>query len=143
MYDTILVPTDGSSKAEVGARHGVDLASSLGATIHAVYVVEEGGNPWRSESMEDQMDKAKEYGQDILDEVVEMGRAKGVEVETAIVVGPDVWREINEYVDDEGMEAIVMGTGYRGKIGGILGSTAERVIRTSSVPVTVVQLGGD
>lgn len=143
MYDTILVPTDGSSKAEVGARHGVDLASSLGATIHAVYVVEEGGNPWRSESMEDQMDKAKEYGQDILNEVVELGRAKGVEVETAIVVGPDVWREINEYVDDEGMDTIVMGTGYRGKIGGILGSTAERVIRTSSVPVTVVQLGGD
>lgn len=143
MYDTILVPTDGSSTATVGERHAIDLASAMGSTVHAVYVIEEGGNPWRSESMDDQMDEARAYGQDVLDDVVAMGREEGVDVVTGIEVGPDVWREIHDYVEDEGIEAVVMGTGYRGKIGAILGSTAERVIRTAGVPVTVVQHGTD
>lgn len=141
MYETILVPTDGSSTAERGENHGIELAAALDATVHALYVIEEGGNPWMAESMEDQQERARSYAQEILDEFADRAAESGVEVETGIKVGPDVYKEINEYVDEEGVDAIVMGTGYRGKFGGFLGSTAENVIRTSEVPVTVIRQG--
>jgi len=34
-----------------------------------------------------------------------------------------------------------MGSGYHGRLGGLLGSTAEKVLRTTGVPVTVVRRG--
>ena len=139
MYETILVPTDGGSTAEKGEDHAIELAAALDATVHVLYVIEEGGNPWMAESMGDQQERARSYAQEILDEVTDRGEEAGVDVETGIKVGPDVFKEINEYVEEEGMDAIVMGTGYRGKFGGFLGSTAENVIRTSDVPVTVIR----
>ena len=141
MYETILVPTDGGSTAEKGEDHAIELAAALDATVHVLYVIEEGGNPWMAESMEDQQDRARSYAQEILDEVADRAEGAGVDVETGIKVGPDVFKEINEYVEEEGMDTIVMGTGYRGKFGGFLGSTAENVIRTSDVPVTVIRRG--
>ncbi|MEF8775820.1 MAG: universal stress protein [Haloarculaceae archaeon] len=139
MYETILVPTDGGSTAEKGEAHAIELAASLGATIHALYVIEKGGNPWMSESMEDQQERARSYGQEILDDFADHAAESGVDVESGFKVGPDVYEEINEYVAEEGMDAIVMGTGYRGKFGGFLGSTAENVVRTADVPVTVIR----
>lgn len=139
MYETILVPTDGSSDAEKGAKHAVDLAAALGSTIHAIYVIREGTNPWESTPIDEQLDRAREYGADITDDVAEMAADAGVECVTESVVGPNVSEAINEYVQEENIDAIVMGSGYRGKMGAILGSTADKVLRTASVPVTILR----
>lgn len=139
MYDTILVPTDGSTEADKGARHGVDLAAALGATLHGLYVVEEGGNPWESEPMEDQLARAEEYGQGMLDELGGLAADAGVSYESEVRVGPAVHEKIVEYADEEGVDLIVMGSGYYGKIGGLLGSTADKVLRAAEVPVLTVR----
>lgn len=139
MYETILVPTDGSTEAEKGAREGVELAAALGATLHGLYVVEEGGNPWESEPMEDQMDRAKEYGQGALDELGDMAADAGVAYESEIKVGPAVHERIIDYADDEDVDLIVMGSGYHGQIGGLLGSTADKVLRSAEVPILTVR----
>lgn len=142
MYQSILVPTDGSTDAMKGAEHGVELASALGATIHALFVIREGTNPWSSKSLEDQLDRAREHGDRITAEVAKMADDAGVDYVTATAVGPRVYESINDYVEEEGIDAIVMGSGYRGSIGGLLGSTADRVLRSATVPVTVVRRGG-
>lgn len=142
MYDKILVPTDGSSTAEKGENHAIKLGAELDATIYGLYVIEKGGNPWMSESMDDQQQRARSYGQELLDEFGARAEDAGVNFESAIEVGPDVYEEINEYADEEGMDVVIMGTGYRGKIGGLLGSTAENVVRSSDVPVTTVRSRG-
>lgn len=139
MYERILIPTDGSNDAKKGARHGVDLAAALGSTVHALYVIEEGGNPWLSEPMEDQMRRAREYGDELTGEVADVAADAGVECVTATKVGPAVHEKIDDYVEENDIDAIVMGTGYRGSIGGLLGSTAEKVVRTANVPVTTVR----
>lgn len=141
MYETILVPTDGSSDARKGAEHAVALASELGSTVHALYVIQEGTNPWDSRSLEDQIAEAEEYGQSLTDEVAELAAEAGVDCVTDTQVGPSVAEEINEYVEDEDIDAIVMGSGFRGSMGGILGSTADKVLRTARVPVTVLRRG--
>lgn len=139
VFETILIPTDGSSDARKGAEVGVELAAALGATVHALYVIQEGTNPWNPESLDDQMDRAREYGEKLTSEVADLAADAGVECVTATEIGPRVHAEINEYVEEEGIDAIVMGSGFRGSLGDILGSTADKVLRTSTVPVTVIR----
>jgi nucleotide-binding universal stress UspA family protein len=139
MYDHILIPTDGSTEAEKGEAHGVELAAAVDAKVHGLYVIEEGGNPWNSESMENQQERAREYGQNVLDDVASAAEKRGVEVETTVDVGPHVHEKINDYVEAEDIDLIVMGSGYRGRLGGLLGSTAEKVLRSAEVPVTTLR----
>lgn len=139
MYDDILVPTDGSSDARKGAEHAIELAAALGATIHVLYVIEEGTNPWNAESLDDQLDRAREYGNEITGEVADLAADVGVNSVTETKVGPNVSRAINEYAEEEGMDAIVMGSGFRGTMGDLLGSTADKVLRMSTIPVTIIK----
>lgn len=39
MYDTILVPVDGSEHSQYAAKHALDLAAEVGATVHFLHVV--------------------------------------------------------------------------------------------------------
>jgi nucleotide-binding universal stress UspA family protein len=139
MYETILVPTDGSTEAEKGAREGVSLAAALGATLHGLYVVEEGTNPWESEAIEDQLDRAREYGQGILDELGAQASDAGVTYESEVSVGPAPHEKIIEYAEEADADLIVMGSGYHGQIGGLLGSTADKVLRSAEIPVLTVR----
>lgn len=139
MFDTILIPTDGSSDAKKGAETGVELAKALGADVHALYVIEEGTNPWSRDSLEDQMDDARAYGENLTDEVADIAADAGVDCVTATAVGASVAKQIDEYVQEEGIDAIVMGSGFRGAMGGLIGSTADKVLRVVDVPVTVVR----
>lgn len=141
MYEEILIPTDGSTEAEKGEDHGVELAAAVGARVHALYVVEEGGNPWMRDAMENQMEKAKAYGNRITGDVAAYADELGVESVTAVEVGPDVHEEVDEYVQEHDIDLIVMGSGYRGQIGGMLGSTAEKILRTVEVPITTIRRG--
>lgn len=139
MFDTILIPTDGSSDAMKGARQGIDLAAELDATVHGLFVVEEGGNPWESTSMADQNERAEAYAREVVGEIGELAESAGVEFVSAVRFGPRVFEEINEYVEEADVDLIAMGSGYHGEIGGLFGSTADKVLRTAHVPVMVLR----
>lgn len=139
MFDTILIPTDGSSDAKKGAETGIELAKALGADVHALYVIQEGTNPWSRDSLEDQMDEARAYGENLTAEVADMAADAGVDCVTDTKVGANVAKQIDEYVQEEGIDAVVMGSGFRGAMGGLIGSTADKVLRLVDVPVTVVR----
>ncbi|MEF8830100.1 MAG: universal stress protein [Halobacteriales archaeon] len=141
MYERILIPTDGSKDATKGTEHGIDLAAAVDAQVHSIYVIEEGGNPWKPDPMDDQMDEAEAYAQGILDEVADQAAAAGVDSVTDVLQSPSVHKAINEYVEEEDVDLIVMGSGYYGKFGGLLGSTAEKVLRSATVPVTTIRRG--
>jgi nucleotide-binding universal stress UspA family protein len=60
------------------------------------------------------------------------------ETKTAVVAG-EAWEEIINYAQDKGIDLIIMGThGRKGLDKVIFGSVAERVIKTSPVPVLVI-----
>ena len=139
MYDRILVPTDGSSDARKGAEHAVALADALGAELHVLYVIQEGTNPWDATSLEEQLDRAREYGEELTGGVAELAADAGVDCVEATKVGPNVHEVINDYVEEAAVDAIVMGAGFRGSLGGLLGSVTDRVLRTARVPVTVLR----
>ncbi|WP_460918485.1 universal stress protein [Salinarchaeum chitinilyticum] len=143
MYERILVPTDGSAGVERAVDHAIDLAAAHGATIHAVYVVNTasyGGIPMET-SWDGIRDVLSEEGEAALDRVTELAAAAGVEVETAVVDGSPS-RQIVEYAEQVDCDLIVMGTHGRGGLDRLLlGSVAERVVRSSEIPVLTVRVG--
>ncbi|WP_122088385.1 universal stress protein [Halalkalicoccus subterraneus] len=143
MYDEILVPTDGGRKSKRAAEHAIELAAALDATVHALYVMDFPGAP-RTPYIygdEDEMKQEyREYGEDVTGEVHEMAAAADVECVTAIRQG-SIHEGIINYAEREGVDLIVMVSGYRGRFGGILGTITERVVRGATVPVTSFRTG--
>ena len=145
MYDRILVPTDGSAPAKKGANHAIELAAALGATIHALYVVDLPGAPRAlalRDDEEEMRERYREHGEETTREVRDVAADAGVECVTAMKSG-SIHEEITDYAEDEGIDVIVMGTAYRGQIGAFLGGEAEKVARTSTVPVTTIRMRGN
>lgn len=145
MYEEILVPTDGSNEADKATDHAIALANAVGATIHALYVIDLPNAPRALQIMDDEeetRERYQEYGREVTDDVCEAAASVDVDCVTATRSGSP-HEEIVAYAGEEGMDLIVMGTGYRGRIGALLGSTAEKVVRTSDVPVTTVRVTED
>ncbi|KOX92493.1 universal stress protein UspA [Haloarcula rubripromontorii] len=137
MYDHILVPYDGSDEARKGAEHGIELAAALGSTVHALYVIDLPGTP-RALALRDDEEEMREeyrnYGEEVLANLGTVAEEHGVDYETHFKTGAPS-EEIVEFAEDEGMDAIVLGSAFRGKLGNLLGGTTDKVVRTSSVPV--------
>jgi nucleotide-binding universal stress UspA family protein len=145
MYDDILLPFDGSDEARRGAEHGIGLAETCGARVHALYVIDLPGAPrtvYVRDDEEEMRTEYREYGEEVTAEVCEMADAEGVDCVTAIRTGSPA-EEIVDYADEEGIDAIVLGSAYRGKFRALLGSTAERVVRTAEVPVITTRMGAN
>jgi nucleotide-binding universal stress UspA family protein len=136
MYDRILIPTDGSNEARKAAEHGIELAAALGATVHTLYVMDLPGVP-RALSLRDDEEQVREeyeqYGERVTGEVRDMATETGVECVVEIRSGTP-HEEIVRYAD-ENADVIVMGTGYQGRFGALLGTIVERVVRAATVPV--------
>lgn len=142
MYDTILVPYDGTDEARRGAEHAIDLAAAVGATVHALYVIDLPGTPrtvYVRDDEESMREEYRAYGEGVTGEVCEMAAEAGVECEAVIRSGAPA-EEIVTYAEEEGMDAIVMGSAYQGKFRAVLGSTSDKVVRTSTVPVITTRM---
>lgn len=140
MYDSILIPTDGSNQAMNAVEEGVRLAAELGSTVHVLYIIDEFEAkivPITGEQDEKRAEY-REYAEEVTREVVDVAEAAGVECHTAIETGI-THREIINYVKEEDIGMVVMGSRGRSNIEEmLLGSTADKVIRSVDIPVTVV-----
>jgi nucleotide-binding universal stress UspA family protein len=141
MYDRILLPVDGSEPSTAATDHALDLAATYGATVHAIYVVDDDALRAARIDSDIIIERFESEGHTLVGEVVDAGDDHGVDVETAVVHGrPE--KAIVEYVDDHDVDLIVMGTHGRGGVERLLlGSVTERVVRTSPVPVLTVHGG--
>ncbi|GAA0646796.1 universal stress protein [Salarchaeum japonicum] len=142
MYDRILLATDGSEASADAIEHAVALAEATGATLHALYVVDEdvysaySGDEYvqEHEGLESGLEEA---GEDALAAVE--SAADDVTVVTELVHGRPS-DEILAYGNDHDVDLIVVGTRERSAAyRNLLGSVTERVVRIASRPVTVVK----
>ncbi|QLH85082.1 universal stress protein [Halosimplex pelagicum] len=139
MYDTILLPTDGSAGIERVVDHAGELARVHDATIRALYVVD--ATSFTGLPMETSWDGVRQVleseGETALEGVQRLA-PEDVAVETVTVEGTPS-TEIVRYTRERPVDVVVMGTHGRGGIDRLLlGSVAERVVRKSAVPVVTI-----
>ena len=144
MYETILLPTDGSDASLAALDHALELAGTYDATLHVLYVVDTsypyGDFDGTGIDLTPVFEALREEGERTIAEVEERATAAGVEVVGATREESVVHRAIIEYADEVDADLLVMGThGRRGLNRGLLGSVTERVVRAAGAPVLTVR----
>ncbi|WP_076426927.1 universal stress protein [Haladaptatus litoreus] len=137
MIDTVVIATDGSESVERAIVVSLDLARKFDAEVHALYVVDAGEVESSPETLRDELHAALEsQGETALESVHDHADRNVV---TAVREGNPA-AEIREYARDN--DADVVATGTRGRHGEnrfLIGSVAERVVRTCPTPVMTVR----
>lgn len=146
MYQRILVPIDGSTTSNRGLDEAIKLAKLTGASIRLIHVLDTlvfaTGAELYGIYAGELMPKMKESGEKILEEGKARVVQQGVQVETQLFdnVANRLCDTVLEQVKTWGADLIVIGThGRRGVGRMLLGSDAEQVVRTASVPVLLVR----
>ncbi len=137
MLDTVVIATDGSESVERAVTVALDLARRFDAEIHALYVVDTGEVESSPETLREELHAALEsQGETALESVREHADR---DIVTAVREG-DPAAEVSEYVRDNDADMVATGTrGRHGENRFLIGSVAERVVRTCPTPVMTVR----
>jgi nucleotide-binding universal stress UspA family protein len=145
MYDTILVPVDGSDTALKGLNEAIKVAKALGSTICLLHIVNEFIFDYSDSPVAyaaGVIDGLRERGNAILAEAAALVRAHGLEPSSVLLesIGGPTADLIVAQAAQGHVDLIVMGThGRRGLRRVAMGSDAEQVIRMATVPVLLVR----
>lgn len=145
----ILVPIDFSAHSDRALRYATTLADRFNATVEVLHVVEDPfvSGAWSPEAVAPNIPElladlvAAARGK--LDDLRAAAIEKGVRLKTTVlttVVSGRPADTIADYARTERFDLIVMGThGRTGLTHALLGSVAERVVRTAPCPVMTVR----
>ena len=142
MLGTVVVATDGSESVSRAADCALDLAARFDAAVHALYVLDETQVESLPEDVHDEVrDALDEQSTEALEAVATTNRERPdpVDLETVVRVGRPTERIIG-YAEEVDADVVAVGTrGRHGEHSFLLGSVAERIVRTCPVPVLTVR----
>jgi nucleotide-binding universal stress UspA family protein len=146
MYQRILVPFDGSAASAKGLDEASSLAKLTGAELRVVHQVQvlnfaTGSEPYKAYT-EDVIPHTRRVGEQILEQARARAAASGIDVQTVLL--EDLASRVSDLVVEQAKawnaDLIVLGTHGRRGIGRLLlGSDAEQIVRSASVPVLLVR----
>ena len=146
-FTRILVPTDFSPASEAALAAAMELADRFGASIHLLHVLED---PYSTSAYATEVygflppglrETWQENAEKRLDALLPRERGTRSGGSCAVVFGSPA-RAIVDHAHGAGIDLIVMGThGRSGVAHLLLGSVAERVVRTAACPVMTVRGG--
>lgn len=146
MYQRILVPVDGSPTSNAGLDEAIRLAKLTGARLRLLHVVDQLPFALAADAyggMTAQVvELLKESGRKILDEAHRRTASAGVDVDERLYESFDepLCERVLEQVQSWKADLIVLGThGRRGVRRMLLGSDAELIVRSSTVPVLLIR----
>jgi nucleotide-binding universal stress UspA family protein len=143
----VLLPTDFSGNADFARPYAVAFAKTYGGRIHLAHVVDEatasgGASPafgLGDANLGPLLEAMEEHARARLEHIQTELADEGVEVVVHLVRGNPP-RELVKMIDSEGCTLMVIAShGRRGFDHLVFGSVAERVVRTSPVPVLCVK----
>ncbi|ELY45981.1 universal stress protein [Natronorubrum tibetense] len=136
----VLVPTDGSEPARAALEHATTAFPDASVTL--LHVIDPALTMYRGEMSYDYQRLIKletERAETFLDAAQEFADEHGVSVTTEILLGTPA-RSIVTFATENDVDQIVLGSHGRSGVSRVLlGSVAEKVVRRSPVPVTVVR----
>ena len=133
MFNTIMVPTDGSEYSQKAVDTALALAKKLDSTVVAVHIIDE--------KLIYPYEVLEEEGKGILHKVQEKGKEIGVKVDEILIVGSPT-NDMAKITEKAGADLVVMSThGKTGLERLIMGSVAESALKKIQVPVLLVKKG--
>lgn len=142
MYHDLLIPTDGTDASVTALDHGIEIASSTGATVHLLHVVDLGTEMSASgvgNIADDLTETLDEDAEEALTQAEEMADEAGVTSERTVLEGfPD--DVIHQYSADNGIDLIVIGESEGSSLAEqLFGSTTEDVLESATTSVLVAR----
>ncbi len=142
MFESALVPLDGSRRSEAILKILTPLALKLGMRITLLHVLEAPVEVTDEEvrrGTRAQQEQALPVVQEYLEELAQDLRQAGIAVQVEVAHGPPA-DTIVQRAQEEGYSLIAMSTRGRGILPGtVIGSVASRVLAASSVPLLMVK----
>lgn len=145
-YQKIVVPLDGSGWGQRAVTHAIDIARSNDSEIILLHVFKPPAREFTPElalaRQDEQIQELREQMKQYLVGVRAELRNEGIRTRTQYIEaeGADVARLICDFVNEEGVDLIVMSTHGRTGLGRLLfGSVARDVMECVSVPVLLVK----
>jgi universal stress protein A len=143
----VLVPIDFSTGSDTALMYGREIARTFEARLHTLHAVEDvymqlmmaGGAVSGTAAVEIQRD-LENAAQTRLDALVRDDDRRELRAQTALRTGVAAAQAIVDYAQENAINLIVMGThGREGVAHLLMGSVAERVVRTAPCPVLTVR----
>ncbi len=138
MFDTLLFPVDESDGTTDVFEHVLDIATEHDSTVHILNVADttrDSVTRIRGEVV----DALEQEGEQLVRETADRAEQRGVSTVTDVRQG-DPYKIIIDYAEAHGVDLVAMPThGRQGLERLLLGSTTERVVRRSDVPVLTIQ----
>lgn len=144
-YRNIVYSTDLSRNVRTAGRHAIDLARQNDTRLYLLHVLDDRymGAEFLAETldMKEVMGDVRSRVQRELDAMISRPSFRGLRVEAAVRKGNPA-EEILRFAEEKKAGLIVLGTHARtGLEHVLLGTTAEKVVRNSPVPVLTVKEG--
>jgi nucleotide-binding universal stress UspA family protein len=140
----VLWPTDLSDNAAAALPYVESLSEKYQTEVHVLYVIEELGyhEPWYGEFDKGHIEKIHQWEQKMAEKRLEQvceNSLKGCPLYIKHIAIGDPAQEILKYIDNEEPDILVMAThGRKGHFS--FGSVADKVVKSSSVPVITVPI---
>ena len=138
----IVVGTDFSEIGERAVDETVDLAAQVGAVVTLVHAYELPMYSFPDGVVVTSAEAADKMTSNLLrrlEATVDRIKSRGVVVKSLLRMGP-AWEELNAVAAELGADLIVVGShGRRGFSRLVLGSVAERMVRTATRPLLVLR----
>jgi nucleotide-binding universal stress UspA family protein len=141
----ILCPVDFFSASEAAVHYAAGLAANYGATVHLVHVITPiaAGAYEYAVNTTEIIKSLEETSMHEIERLVASVKDAGVDAERDLLVG-DPYDEIKRMIDVLKPDLIVMGThGRRGVERWFMGSTTEKLLRDSPVPLVTISAAGE
>jgi nucleotide-binding universal stress UspA family protein len=136
MLKNVLVPTDFGEASEAALSYGRALARTFGANLHLLHVMD---NVFLRPIAVDPVTLRLAAHKRLHDRLNEADR-ESLRARAVLEVSDEPAKEIVDYAKSANIDLIVMGThGRRGAAHLLMGSVAERVVRTAPCPVLTVR----
>jgi len=144
LLNSVLVATDFSETSDAALTYGRNLARAFGAKLHVLHVAESVTTTIAAELypavLGDLQSEVEDAARKRLDALLTTDDRTGFGTKTVIRVSSSPAAAIVGYAKAAHIDLIVIGTHGRGAVSQLLmGSVAEKVVRTAGCPVMVVR----
>ena len=142
-FATIMLATALSPASQAATDAALDLATTFGARLLAVSVIDPGSLRLPGGRFRIRVDQVRAERERFAQALVARGRATGVTVDFLVWEG-DPGESIVDAAVSEAADMIIVGSHGRGAVGRFLiGSVSDHVVRNAPCPVLVVRSGTD